>query len=103
MFALWWGLLAPAKEMNTMSNYPGDTGDVDSLTRTDLDIPEYYYRDRGQAYWLFGDILFSAPLDQYGNVVWPDMGEVEDPYPGTEKHTALAAALRAMEAATVEL
>lgn len=42
-----------------------------------VDRPDYYYIDGGNAYWLFGGILQSAPLSVDGTPIWADGGDVE--------------------------
>lgn len=47
------------------------------IAEPEVDVPEYYYIDGGNAYWLFGDILQAAPVDADGHPVWEDGGDVD--------------------------
>ena len=70
----------------------------------DYQSPDYYYIDGGNAYWLFGGILFHAPMSASDNLpIWDDAGEVD--FSMIDEHlaeyaTTVLHALEKLEAAT---
>ena len=71
-----------------------------------MEIPDQYYSDGGQVYWLFGGILFVAPISNTDTILWDDAGEVDfymiDPELAAHAK-AVEKALGELEAAYVDL
>lgn len=70
------------------------------------DIPEWYWVDGGDAYWLFGDVLLCCPIAHDGTILWGDACEVDffriDAYLSTYARR-VEAALTELGAATEEM